>query len=121
MKLIHVLVFAMLIFISKEFSDVNCQDYLPDANSNTKSAFSLDLCRSSKFETSQYAKCCFIKWKYNEKRRYNCVLVTPIEWSDIDIFKNSFENKWGEDSIVSLECKSSYLYGSIFLILALLF
>ena len=126
MKLIHALVFAMVIFVSKaEFSQTNCLDYEPDTyrTGNTKglSAYSLDFCRSTYFDTNQYVKCCFLKWKDAQgRRRYNCIAATALEFSDIDNLKSKIENKFGGDAIVSLDCKSSYLYGSIFLILALL-
>ena len=126
MKLIHALVFAIVIFVSKaEFSRTNCLDYEPDTyrTGGTKglSAYSLDFCRSSYFDTTQYVKCCFLKWVNSQgQRRYNCIAATALEFSDIDNLKSKIETKFGEDAIVSLDCKSSYLYGSIFLILALL-
>ena len=126
MKIIHAFVLIMLTFVAKaDYTPTKCEDYassLLNPNYGNQSAFSLDFCRTTYFDTTKYAKCCFLKWEDSlERRHYNCVPVTPYNYSDIDRFEDEIEVKLGEDAIDSIDCKSSYLYGSIFLILALLF
>ena len=122
MKLIHALVFIMLIFIAKaDYTITKCEDYRPSKLGGSKQAYSLDLCRSSSYDDTKYAKCCFLKWEdADEKRQYNCLLVTPTEYANIDDYEDKIEKELGGE-IDSIDCKSSYLYGSIFLMLALLF
>ena len=125
MKIIYAFVLIILIFVIKaDYPTTYCENYAPK-KLNTKKygdnpAFSLDFCRSSFYDNSTYAKCCFLHWEESEKNRYNCVPATAQNFSDIDAFKDWLETKLGGD-VKSIDCKSSYLYGSIFLILALLF
>ena len=125
MKIIYAFVLIILALVIKaDYPFTECVDYAPyglmGSSSKNQSAFSLDFCRSSFYDNSTYAKCCFLHWKESEKNRYNCVPATAQNFSDIDAFKDWLETKLGGD-VKSIDCKSSYLYGSIFLILALLF
>ena len=126
MKNIHAFVLIMLTFVAKaDYTPTDCETYAPDLinkDYGNQPAFSLDFCRTTSFDTTKYAKCCFLKWEDSgERRRYNCVPVTPYNFSDIDTFEDEIELNLGEDAVDSIDCKSSYLYGSIFLILSLLF
>ena len=125
MKIIYAFVLIILIFVIKaDYPTTYCEDYAPK-KLNTKKygdnpAFSLDFCRSSFYDNSTYARCCFLSWELGEKRLYNCVPATAQNFSDIEAFEDYLEATL-EGEVKSIDCKSSYLYGSIFLILALLF
>ena len=126
MKIIHAFVLIMLTFIAKaDYTITDCEVYAPalfNTEFGNQSAFSLDFCRTSHLDTSKYVKCCFLKWEDSQERRYyNCIPATAKQFADIEVFEEEIERKLGEDAIDSIDCKSSYLYGSIFLILALLF
>ena len=118
-------VFSLIALISIIISqDYKCLQYVPEfyTGSDKESslpAYSLDFCRSTYF-TDPYYTCCFIKWKNSsEAHQYNCYPVNHTEMADIDIVTDRIENS-GID-LDSLDCSSSYLYGSLLLILALLF
>ena len=118
-------VFSLIALISIIISqDYKCLQYVPEfyTGSDKESslpAYSLDFCRSTYF-TDPYYTCCFIKWKNSsEAHQYNCYPVNHTEMADIDIVTDRIENL-GID-LDSLDCGSSYLYGSLLLILALLF
>ena len=118
-------VFSLIALISLIISqDYKCLQYVPEfyTGSDKESslpAYSLDFCRSTYF-TDPYYTCCFIKWKNSsEAHQYNCYPVNHTEMADIDIVTDRIENL-GID-LDSLDCGSSYLYGSLLLILALLF
>ena len=122
MKLIYSFVLIMFVFVAKaDYPLTECTDYTPDGFlGGNQSAFSLDFCRTTVFDTDTYAKCCFLQWEDKSgRRRYNCMPATHYNFSDISTFKDAIENKLGE--VKSIDCKSSYLYGSVFLILVLLF
>ena len=125
MKIIYAFVLIILAYVIKaDYPTTYCEDYAPK-KLNTKKygdnpAFSLDFCRSSFYDNSTYAKCCFLSWELAEKRLYNCVPATAQNFSDIEAFEDYLEATL-EGEVKSIDCKSSYLYGSIFLILALLF
>ena len=124
MKIIYAFVLIMLLFVAKaDYETVKCTDYMPSKYDGTKQAFSLDLCRSSYYDTDQYVRCCFIKWEDSgEKRHYNCMPATASQFANIDDFEEDINKHLGvEDAIDTIDCKSSYLYGSMFLILSLLF
>ena len=118
-------VFSLIALISIIISqDYKCLQYVPEfyTGSDKESslpAYSLDFCRSTYF-TDPYYTCCFIKWKNSsEAHQYNCYPVNDTEMADIDIVTDRIENL-GID-LDSLDCGSSYLYGSLLLILALMF
>ena len=108
------------------FETQTCLDHTPTfyTSHNTHNpAYSLDFCRSTYF-TSPYVQCCFIKWQTanDEYRRYNCYPVTAEQFNNIDdLIDNIEKNTNVIDEVVSLDCSSSYLYGSLLLIASLLF
>ena len=118
-------VFSLIVLISiiiSQDTQKSCLTYAPEffgTDAGKEPAYSLDFCRSTYF-TSPYYTCCFIKWKNSSKaHQYNCYPVNHTEMADIDIVTDRIENS-GID-LDSLDCSSSYLYGSLLLILALLF
>ena len=132
MKAINAFLLIALIYVIGS-ADFNCLDYVPnfkgsyvtDRSSKVENpAFSLDFCQSTAFSSKDYYSCCFLKWTdTNDTQRYNCFPVNHTEMADIDIivdYLDSLENA-GIDEVDSLDCSSSYLYGSLLLIFALLF
>ena len=118
MKAIHALIAFLLICLSAQsnfnFTRKTCKDYGP---TTTNAAFSLDFCRATEYDTSNNAKCCFLRWEDSQgKRKYNCVLVSAYDMADIDEKIKSLESSLKGD-IKSLDCKSSYIYGSLLLVL----
>ena len=126
MKSIIAFLLITLIYISgsQDLPPV-CQDYAPEffyksTNDDGKNAYSRDFCRSLYLNTELYYTCCFIKWKdAKDIHRYNCYPVTPTQMANIDPVVDSI--KGNVSKLYSLDCSSSYLYGSLLLILALLF
>ena len=121
MKAIHALIAFMLIYFSAQsnfsFTVKNCTDYSP---SGGHAAFSLDFCRATNYDTDKYAKCCYLRWEDKDgKRKYNCLPVTALELADIDEKIDQLEKNNITD-VKSLDCKSSYLYGSLLLVILLL-
>ena len=131
MKAINAFLLIALIYVIGS-ADFNCLDYVPnfkgsyvaDRSKDDNPAFSLDFCQSTYFDSDDYYSCCFLKWTdTNDTQRYNCFPVNHTEMADIDIivdYLDSLENA-GIDEVDSLDCSSSYLYGSLLLIFALLF
>ena len=130
MKAINVFLLIALIYAIGS-ADFNCLNYVPKftgsyvagRSDDDNPAFSLDFCQSTYFD-SDYYSCCFLKWTdTNDTQRYNCFPVNHTEMADIDIivdYLDGLENA-GIDEVDSLDCSSSYLYGSLLLIFALLF
>ena len=126
MKSIIAFLLITLIYISgsQDLPPV-CQDYAPEffyksTNDDGKNAYSRDFCRSLYLNTELYYTCCFVKWKdAKDIHRYNCYPVTPTQMANIDSLVDSI--KGNVSKLYSLDCSSSYLYGSLLLILALLF
>ena len=86
-------------------------------------AFSKDFCRTLKVSDSSN-RCCFMKYKIDNKTYYNCIEVTQAEFQDIDQKIRDLEAGLTEYNIdiKSLECSSSsYLFGSLLLLLVFLF
>ena len=126
MKSIIAFLLITLIYISgSQDLPPACQDYAPEffyksMNDDGKNAYSRDFCRSLYLNTELYYTCCFIKWKdAKDIHRYNCYPVTPTQMANIDPLVDSI--KGNVSKLYSLDCSSSYLYGSLLLILALLF
>ena len=125
MKAITVFSLIALISIIISQDTKNCIDYVPSnlgiANARGNQASSLDFCRSTAFSDSYYT-CCFLKWKNStDHHQYNCYPVNHAEMADIDIVVKRIEALNIVGDLDSLDCSSSYLYGSLLLILALLF
>ena len=123
MKAITVISLIALIFITYSDDTKSCLTYAPSffgSGAGGEPAYSLDFCRSTAFENSTYYTCCFLKWKNSsDAHKYNCYPVTHIEMMDIDPVVDRIEGNVSK--LYSLDCSSSYLYGSLLLILALLF
>ena len=130
MKAINTFLLIALIYAIGS-ADFNCLNYVPKftgsyvagRSDDDNPAFSLDFCQSTYFDSEKYYSCCFLKWTdTNDTQRYNCFPVNHTEMADIDIIVDYLD---GLDNIIdevdSLDCSSSYLYGSLLLILALLF
>ena len=133
MKAINVfLLIALIYVIGSADTPIRCLDYVPyfkgsyvaGRSDDDNPAFSLDFCQSTYFDSEKYYSCCFLKWTdTNDTQRYNCFPVNHTEMADIDIivdYLDGLENA-GIDEVDSLDCSSSYLYGSLLLIFALLF
>ena len=119
-------VFSLIVLISiiiSQDTQKSCLTYAPKffgTDAGDDQAYSLDFCRSLAFDSSTYYTCCFLKWKNSsDAHRYNCYPVTHIQMVDIDPLVDSI--KGNVSKLYSLDCSSSYLYGSLLLILALLF
>ena len=130
MKAINAFLLIALIYAIGS-ADFNCLNYVPKftgsyvagRSDDDNPAFSLDFCQSTYFDSEKYYSCCFLKWTdTNDTQRYNCFPVNHTEMADIDIIVDYLD---GLDNIIdevdSLDCSSSYLYGSLLLIFALLF
>ena len=123
MKAITAFLLIALIYVCN--SQATCADYAPywsDRKGDTsENAYSLDFCRSTAFSDSYYT-CCFLKWKNStDHHQYNCYPVNHAEMADIDIVVKRIEALNIVGDLDSLDCSSAYLYGSLLLILALLF
>ena len=119
-------IFLILALIYAIYSDNACTDFTPewsDIDGEHLPAYSLDFCRSTSFDSEKYYTCCFIKWRdtNNSHHRYNCYPVNHTEMADIDLATKYIESFQQIKDLKSLDCSSSYLYGSLLLILALLF
>ena len=127
MKAIHVIIAVTLIYMIKAdargFEGVvyNCSAFAPRLLGNSARlgypAFSLDFCRSILLEDG-YAKCCFFKYKEDNKRKFHCLPVTAEQLSDIDDKLVDGYKKVYSD--VSLDCNSRYLFTPLILIATLL-
>ena len=126
MKAITVFSLIALISIIISQETKSCLEYVPSfytGNDKISSlqAYSLDFCRSTAFSDSYYT-CCFLKWKNStDHHQYNCYPVNHTEMADIDIVVKRIEALDIVGDLDSLDCSSAYLYGSLLLILALLF
>ena len=100
-----------------------CSEYY-NQQGRDRQAYSKDFCRS--LQLSGY-KCCFLKYEVQEtdgkKTYYKCAELTWNQFAKIDQAKSDIKSDLGADiKIKSLECESSsYLYGSLLLLLVLLF
>ncbi len=123
MKAVHILIAIVLFCAVKTeidyFGYKNCTDYLPTKSDTNLPAFSIDFCSTTNYDKDNYPRCCFIKWETGDgKRRYNCYLITLHELAHIDDTIDSVANSLG-GKVKSLDCKSSYLFGSLLLFLFL--
>ena len=101
-----------------------CSEYY-NQQGRDRQAYSKDFCRS--LQLLGY-KCCFLKYQVQEtdgkKTYYNCADLNVNQFLKIDQAKSDIRNDITLNgfNIKSLECdSSSYLYGSLLLILVLLF
>ena len=101
----------------KGFTAKFCNDFY--GTTEDKQGFSKDFCRSLAVEG--YKKCCMIKYRTDGNTYYNCIELTATEFNDIDDAIYNYGKNRGIE-IKSLECdSSSYLYGSLLLLLVFLF
>ena len=120
MKAIILIFFTILIIIKAEldsFSHKTCAEYDPtQSGTGAKHAYSKDFCRTLSYDSSK--KCCFFKYKGEDGlNNYNCLEIDYSEFLDIDKKIKSLSY-----NVKSLECdSSSYLYGSLLLLLIFLF
>ena len=129
MKSIIAFLLIALIYVSNSQDQPKaCVEYTPsffDTSHNDddkNNAYSLDFCRSLFIRTDKFYTCCFMKWRdQNDNHRYNCYPVNHTEMANIDLATKNIESFQQVKDLKSLDCSSSYLYGSLLLILALLF
>ena len=120
MKVITLLLFIASISIINSgldgFSEKTCQEY-EDKTDEAHQAFSKDFCRTLGLEDPEN-KCCYVKYETNNGTFYNCIELTQAEFYNIKSVKDALKSTKG---LKTIECdSSSYLYGSLILILALL-
>ena len=118
------ILFTVISFINSSLSGFppkSCTDYFNKQGvDESTQAFSKDFCRTLKVSDSSNL-CCFLKYKMETHTFYNCAEVTQAEFKDIDQKISNLETSYGYD-VKSLECNSSsYLFGSLFLLLVFLF
>ena len=119
MKATILIFFTILIMIKAQldsFTHKSCADYDPkQSGTGAKQAYSKDFCRTLSYDSSK--KCCFFKYKGDDGNNYNCLELDYSEFLDIDKTIKSLGY-----NVKSLECdSSSYLYGSLLLLLIFLF
>ena len=101
----------------------NCTDYEPNfveglGYGESKPAFSKDFCASLHVEEPTN-KCCYLKYKHNDKTFFSCYEVTEEEFWDIDKEIDGIKLLY---DVKNLVCdSSSYLTGSLLLFLLYLF
>ena len=125
MKVITILILFTVISIINSslsgFPSKSCNER--QGTEESTQAFSKDFCRTLKVSDSSN-RCCFMKYKIDNKTYYNCIEVTQAEFQDIDQKIRDLEaglTVYNID-IKSLECSSSsYLFGSLLLFLVFLF
>ena len=118
------ILFTVISFINSSLSGFlpkSCNDYFNKQGvDESTQAFSKDFCRTLKVSDSSNL-CCFLKYKMETHTFYNCAEVTQAEFQDIDQKISNLETSYGYD-VKSLECNSSsYLFGSLLLLLVFLF
>ena len=121
MKVASLLIFiAAISFIESSvrgFTDKTCTEYY-NKQDEEHQAFSKDFCRS--LEQDKDHKCCYIKYKVGDNTYFNCIPLTLNQFYNVKSIKENGDDKgWDVKNIV---CdSSSYLYGSLFLLLIFLF
>ena len=125
MKVITILILFTVISIINSslngFTSKSCTDYFNKQGvDESTQAFSKDFCRTLKVSDSSNL-CCFLKYKMETYTFYNCAEVTQAEFQDIDQKISNLETYYSFN-VKSLECSSSsYLFGSLLLLLVFLF
>ena len=91
-----------------------CSDY--EGSDRDRQAYSKDFCNS--LAASTLKKCCFFKYKSENRNYYNCRELEMSDYLNIDPYIKELKKTY---DVKSLECaSSSYLYGSLLLILVFL-
>ena len=122
MKVVTLLLFIASFYVIEStlqgFTNKFCTDY-ENKQTEDYQAFSKAFCDTLGLENSQN-KCCYVKYKKGNGTFFNCVELTPSQFYHIKDLKKSFETNNNCD-VKTIECESSsYLYGSLLLILVLL-
>ena len=116
MKVTSILIFlAALSSITglEGFTVKKCSDKFGENPENQ--AYSKDFCRSTEYDSDK--KCCFVKYKNEKGTFYNCLELSMSQFAKIEDTIKNYETN-GHMEIKSLECdSSSYLYGSLLLLL----
>ena len=100
------------------FTDKKCSKYYGQTKRENQ-AYSYDFCRTLEIDDG-YSKCCYMKVKCNDTRTYySCAPITLDDYYDIKNTIKRIESQKQLD-IRTFYCNSSYLYGSLFLILIFL-
>ena len=127
MKLITILSAIALIFIVESsiqgFTEKSCEQYQPNPQNyedEEHSAFSKDFCRSLGRKNTTN-KCCYVRYKVGEMNLYNCQELSLSQFLNIKDAISNFEAKYGSDVKEFVCDSSSYLYGSLLLLLVFLF
>ena len=120
MKVITLLLFIASISIINSgldgFSQKTCSQY-HNKKDEEHQAFSKDFCRTLGVEDPEN-KCCYVKYETDNGTYYNCYELTQAEFYNIKTVRDALKASSG---LKTIECdSSSYLYGSLILILALL-
>ena len=121
MKVASLLIFIAAISLIESsvrgFTDKTCTQYF-NKQDEEHQAFSKDFCAS--LEQDKDHKCCYIKYKKDDKTYFNCMELTLSEFYNVKNIKDAGAGQgWDVKNIV---CdSSSYLYGSLFLLLIFLF
>ena len=120
MKVITLLLFFASISIINSglegFTQKTCKAYDNKTEENLQ-AFSKDFCRTLGVEDPEH-KCCYVKYERDSRTYYNCYEVTQAQFYNIKSLRDDLKSSRG---LKTIECdSSSYLYGSLILILALL-
>ena len=100
-----------------DFPTRKCSDY-----DSSNPAFSLDFCRTTLYDSDK--KCCYFQYEGADgKTHYHCRELSLNEYADIDDYIDNLEDNTsnGIEDVEILDCHSSYLYTSLFLIFALIF
>ena len=121
MKVYSLLVLIAIIYGIESlpgFTDKRCSDYFGSTKRENQ-AYSYDFCRTLEIDVG-YDKCCHMKVNCNDSRTYySCAPITLSDYNDIKNTIRRIENEKSLD-IKSFYCSTSYLYGSLFLILIFL-
>ena len=122
MKMYSLLLLLFLTFEIKcsmkdDFPTRKCSEY-----ESSNPAFSLDFCRTTLYDSDK--KCCYFQYEdANEVTHYHCRELSLSQYADIDDYIDQLEENPnnGIEDVEKLDCHSSYLYASLFLIFALIF
>ena len=117
--LVVIAIFAGINTTLKGFDVRNCTQFQHNFEEKTQ-AFSKDFCKTLavKYSTN---KCCYVKFKQNDHTYFNCHELTIEQFSDIDTTKNNLESTTYTE-IKNIVCdSSSFLNGSLLLLLFFLF
>ena len=102
------------------FNEKSCSDYSNFSTNKEKQAYSLDFCRTTKLQANTN-KCCFVKFKIDDKTYFGCKEITLDEFYNVDDKIGALEAADSKLNIKTFDCKSNYLYASFLLLLFFFF